>query len=63
MKIAHKFNNGVLFEQNGNWNVPQDSGELKVLSVSKITAKRLVSNIYQRFDTVSIFHNDGGVRK
>ena len=38
-------NNGMLSEQNGNWRVPQDSGELDVLSFSNVTARRLVSNI------------------
>ena len=63
VEIAQKFNNGMLSEQNGNWQVPQDSGELKVLSFSNTTARRLVSNIDQIFDTVFRFHNDDGVRK
>ena len=33
-EVAHVFNNGMLSEQNGNWKVPEDSGELKVLSFS-----------------------------
>ena len=43
--------------------MPQDSGELKVLSFSNVTARRLVSNIDQIFDLVFKFHNDDGVRK
>ena len=61
--VADIFNNGMLSEQNGNWRVPQDSGELKVLSFSNVTARRLVSNIDQIFDLVFKFHNDDGVRK
>ena len=43
--------------------MPQDSGELKVLSFSNVTARRLVSNIDQIFDLVFKFHNDDSVRK
>ena len=53
----------MLSEQNGNWRVPQNSGESKVLSFSNVTARRLVSNIDQIFDLVFKFHNDYGVRK
>ena len=53
----------MLSEQNGNWRVPQDSGELKVLSFSTIIARRLVFNIDQIFDLLFKFHNDDGVRK
>ena len=60
-EVADVFNNGMLSEQNGNWSVPQDSGELKVLSFSNVTARRLVSNIDQIFDAVFRFHNDAGV--
>ena len=53
----------MLSEKNRNWTVPQDSGDLKVLSFSNITARRLVSNIDQSFDLVFKFHNDDSVRK
>ena len=53
----------MLSEQNGNWKVPQESNELKVLSLSNVTARRLVSNISQIFDAVFRFHNDNGARK
>ena len=62
-EIADVFNNGMLSEQNGNWKVPQESNELKVLSFSNVTARRLVSNISQIFDVVFRFHNDNGVRR
>ena len=62
-EVADVFNNGMLSEQNGNWSVPQDSGELKVLSFSNVTARRLVSNIDQIFDAVFRFHNDDSVRR
>jgi len=62
-EVAHVFNNGMLSEQNGNWKVPQDSGELKVLSFSNVTARRLVSNIDQVFDVVFRYHNDDGARQ
>ena len=62
-EVADVFNNGMLSEQNGNWSVPQDSGELKVLSFSNVTARRLVSNIDQIFDAFFRFHNDDGVRR
>ena len=60
-KLADVFNNGMLSEQNGNWGVPQDSGELKILSISNITARRLVSNIEQIFDMVFRYHNNEGL--
>ena len=53
----------MLSEQNGNWKVPQESNELKVLSFSNVTARRLISNISQIFDVVFKFHNDNGARK
>ena len=62
-EIANVFNNGMLSEQNGNWQVPQESNELKVLSFSNVTARRLVSNISQIFEVVFRFHNDNGARK
>ena len=62
-EVADVFNNGMLSEQNGNWSVPQDSGELKVLSFSNVTARRLVSNIDQIFDVVFRLHNDDGARR
>jgi hypothetical protein len=61
--VADIFNNGMLSEQNGNWSVPQDSGELKVLSFSNVTVRRLISNIDQIFALVFKFHNNEGVRK
>ena len=62
-EVAHIFNNGMLSEKNGNWKVPQDSGELKVLSFSNVTARRLVSNIHQVFEVVFRHHNDDGARQ
>ena len=62
-EVAHVFNNGMLSEKNGNWKVPQDRGELKVLSFSNVTARRLVSNIHQVFDVVFRHHNDDGGRQ
>ena len=62
-EVAHTFNNSMLSKENGTWKIPQDSGELKVLSFSNTTARRLVSNIDQIFEVVFRFHNDEGVRK
>ena len=62
-EVANVFNNGMLSEKNGNWKVPQDRGELKVLSFSNVTARRLVSNIHQVFDVVFRHHNDDGGRQ
>ena len=59
-EVAHVFNNGMLSEQNFNWKLPQDSGELNVLSFSNINARRLVSNIDQVFEVVFRHHNNDG---
>lgn len=57
-EVAHVFNNVMISEQNGNYKVPQDSGELKVISFSNVTAKKRVGNIYQVFGVLFRYPDD-----
>ena len=62
-QLNNLLNNGILSEKNGNFKFPTVKDELKQLSLSNTTARKLISNIDKLFDTVFLYHNDSGERR
>ena len=56
IKVQDIFNSGMLAKKNGSYVIPTKRGELKKMSFSNITARKLVNNIKQVFDEVFKFH-------
>ena len=55
-KVQDIFNSGMLAKENGSYVIPTERGELKKMSFSNVTARKLVNNIEQVFDEVFKFH-------
>lgn len=56
LKVQDIFNSGMLAKENGNYVIPTERGELKKLSFSNVTARKLVNNIELVFDEVFKLH-------
>ena len=46
-EIQHALNNGILPEENGNWVLPMQGNELRKISLSNLTARKIRDKYWQ----------------